>query len=98
YLPERLPELLLAQEEANGFVHREIQYIVNVPAIHGDIQYLGLEALAATFIAGNEDVGHEDHFHGEVTRALTGFTPSAGDVEAEGARGVASLARERLRR
>src|SRR5262245_59372129 len=67
---------------------------MNVLAVHLDFQHLGFEALAAALVAGNEDVGHEDHLDLEIAGSLTTLAASSGNVEAEGARGIAPLPRE----
>ena len=57
------------------------------------LEHLRLEALAAALVARHEHVGHEHHLDLEIARALARLAAPAGDVEAEGAGGVAALPR-----
>ena len=38
-LPERLAELLLAREEANRLVDRELEHVVDVLAVHAHVEH-----------------------------------------------------------
>src|SRR5438128_9336228 len=94
-MPERLAEAFFPGKESNGLIDRELKNFVDVSAVDLHLEHAGLEAFAAALLAGDEDVGHEDHFDLEVAGALAGVTATAGDVEAERSRGVPALPGER---
>ena len=64
-------------------------------AVDAHVEHRGLESLAAALVARHEHVGHEDHLDLEIAGALARLATAAGDVEAERARGVPALARQR---
>src|SRR5215831_13816658 len=94
-LPERLAEFLFARKEADRFVDGELENLVDVAAVHANVEHRGLESLAAAFVAGHEHVRHEHHLDLEIAGALARFAAAARDVEAEGAGGVPALSRQR---
>src|SRR5687768_7046404 len=97
-LPERLSELFLTRESAYRLVHRQLEHLVDVSAADADIENVLTEALPGAIVTRNVNVGHEYHLDLEIAGAFAFLAATSGDVEAEGARGIAALARERCRR
>src|SRR5690606_6810382 len=60
-LPEHLAELVLADEEADRFVDREVEHLPDVQALVLDVERLPLVARTTARVAGQEDVGEEYH-------------------------------------
>ena len=82
-------------EEAQRFLHRHVQDLVNILAAIPDLERLPVVALAPTDIAGDVDVGEKMHFDLDDAVALaTGLLQRPPfDVEAEAAGVVAACAR-----
>ena len=84
-------------KEADRFLHRHLQHVMNVFSLVSNRQHLGLIASPAALLADQLHVGQKLHLHGDGAVALTRFTAPAGDVEGERARFVAAPARLALR-
>src|SRR5262245_55270296 len=91
-LPECLAELFFAREKANRLVDGQVEHLVDVLAMHANVEHVRLEATATARVARHENVRHENHLDLEIAGALARFAASPRDVEAERARGVASFA------
>ena len=91
YLP-----LLVGVEELDGLVDRHLQHVVDVGVVEADLQHILLEPLSVARFALQHQVGHELHLHRDGALALALLAPSALAVEAERARRVAHLLRQRL--
>ena len=55
-------DLWRTAEKGQRFANRQVEDLVNVPALVTNFQHLRLEALAVALIAGHEYVGQELHF------------------------------------
>src|SRR5690606_19590171 len=91
-LPEHLAEPVLADEEADGLVDREVQHLADVQPLHLHVERLRLVAPPAADLTVHVDVGEEDHLDLDDALALTRLAAPAANVEGEVPRSVAALA------
>ena len=78
-------------EEFDSLVDSHLQYVVDAHVVELHFQRVGLETFAVARFTLQHQVGHELHFDGDGTFALTFLAPSAFAVEAEIAGGVSHL-------
>src|SRR5688572_21459951 len=97
-LPQHLSELVFLDEEADGLIDGEIEYLPNVQTLVRDLERLRLVSLAAADLTWHVHVRKKNHFYLLDAIALTFFTAAAFDVERKMARCVAALFGQRLAR
>src|SRR5690606_31525996 len=90
-VPERLTQAVLVKEEADRFIHRQLENVSDVLASISNLEDLRREPLAATDLAGDVHVGHEDHLHLHRPLPLARLAAPASDIEGEAPRREAAL-------
>src|SRR5215469_15720625 len=70
-------------EELEGFLHGQVQNLVDVFSAIANLENLWLVTRTLAFFADEFDVGEELHFDSNRPVALTGFAPAARNVERE---------------
>ena len=90
-LPERGAEPGLVPEAANRFVDAPLQHVVDRKSLQLDVEHRALEACPAAHLAGDEDIGEEDHLHLHVPGALALLAATSREVEGEGGGSVLPL-------
>ena len=83
--------LSVLRKEFDGLVYGHLQYVVDIHVVELHFQRVRLEAFAVARFTLQHQVGHELHFDGDGTFALTFLASSAFAVEAEIAGGVSHL-------
>ena len=78
-------------EEFDGFAYGHVENVAYVLAFELHFEYVVLETLAVTCLAGQHDVGHELHLHCYLACTLAFLASSAVGVEREELRCEAHL-------
>src|SRR5262245_5594524 len=83
-------------EPNDRLVDGPLEHVGDRLAPDPNVEHLALETAAAAGVAGNEDVGEEDHLDQDLSRALALLAAAAAGVERERRRGVPARPSERL--